>query len=80
LSPDAFNILRHNSDGSIRIDGWTQANETNDAKAVKDGKLKACYVMLSRTAFVCCGGVKPQDRPDYDSTLEMSRSTALTCQ
>ena len=79
-SPDSFNILRYGSDGSINIDSWTRENEKNDAAAVKAGTLRACYVILSRTNFACCNAAKPEDRPDYDSTLEMSKSTALACE
>jgi hypothetical protein len=79
-SPDAFNILRHESDGAIRIDGWTEENEKIDAAAVRTGTMKACYVILARTAFACCGSARPEDRPDYDKTLSMNRSTALPCQ
>ncbi|MEH6433817.1 hypothetical protein [Massilia sp. DD77] len=80
MSPDSFNILRQSKEGDITIDGWTSENEKNDAAAVKNGALKACYVILARTAFACCNAPKPEDRPDYDSTLEMSKSTALACQ
>lgn len=79
-SPDTFNILRHDSDGSIYVDNWTSENEKIDAAAVKAGTLKACYVILSRKAFACCKGVKAEDRPDYDRTLQMNTSLALPCQ
>ena len=79
MSPDSFNILRHDKDGSIKVDSWTAENEKNNAAAVKAGELKACWVMLARTTFACCEGAKPEDRPDWDSTLEMSKSTALPC-
>ena len=62
------------------IDNWTSENEKIDAAAVKTGDLKACYVILNRTNFACCKATKPEDRPDYDSTLKMSKATALPCQ
>lgn len=80
MSPDAFNILRQENDGTITVDGWTEENERNDAAAVRAGTLKVCYVMLTRTAFVCCGGTQPEDRADYDTTLKMNKSTALSCE
>ena len=80
MSPDAFNILRQEKDGTIKIDSWTVENEKINAAAVKAGTMKACYVMLARTSFACCAGVKPEARPDYDKTLSMSKSTALACQ
>lgn len=79
-SPDSFSILRYGTDGSISIDGWTSENEKIDAAAVRAGDLRSCYVILSRTNFACCNAAQPEDRSDYDSTLQMSKSTSLPCQ
>jgi hypothetical protein len=39
-----------------------------------------CYVILRRKAFAFCKGVKAEDRPGYDSTLQMNESLTLPCQ
>lgn len=41
-APDGFSIMRIGMEGSIKIDSWDATNERIDAKAVKDGSLRAC--------------------------------------
>lgn len=78
-SPDGFRILRRTPEGDIFDDEWTAENEHNDAKLLADGKLSACYVMLSRHAFACCGRPEFNKRPDYDPQLDLNKSGALPC-
>jgi hypothetical protein len=78
-SPDGFRILRKISGGDMSDDAWTPENERNDAKLVADGKLTACYVMLSRHAFACCERPRFDQRPDYDPQLDLNKNGALPC-
>ncbi|WP_213780744.1 hypothetical protein [Caballeronia sp. dw_276] len=61
------------------VDAWSAENESNDAKLVKAGDLTACYVILSRRAFGCCGSRRFDQRPDYDRQLDLNKNGALPC-
>jgi hypothetical protein len=78
-SPDGMSILHQQADGTIVIDSWTPENERNDAAAVAAGTMKACYVIISRKAFACCGATPAEERSDYDKELELNKSAALKC-
>lgn len=78
-SPDGMSILHQKADGTIIIDSWTPENERNDATAVAAGTMKACYVIISRKAFACCGAKPAEQRTDYDMVLELNTSAALKC-
>jgi hypothetical protein len=78
-SPDGFSILHQKADGTIMIDTWSAENEKNDATAVAAHTMKACYVIVSRKAFACCGAKPAEQRADYDKGLELNTSAALKC-
>ena len=78
-APDSANLLRRDKQGVLTVDGWTSENEKIGAKALKSGELTACYVILSRRAFSCCGGADYLKRPDYDASLDLNKQGALLC-
>jgi hypothetical protein len=81
-SPDGFTLFLVGTDDSIETGSqWTAENEHNDAVRVKNGELKACYVVLQRRADPpCCGLQKYTDRRDYDPKLDLSTDLATPCQ
>jgi len=79
-APDGFSILFQNpANRSINVDGWTAENERNDAGATAGGK-GACFVILARRAFACCGATPATERTDYNSALDLNTSDAIPCE
>jgi len=79
-SPDGFSILHQKSDGAIVVDAWSAENEKNDAAALAAGTVKACYVIISRKAFACCGATPAEQRADYDKGLDLNTAAARKCE
>lgn len=77
-SPDGFNIFRHQG-GNSTIDAWSAENEAIGAKAVAKGELEACYVILSRKAFACCGAKPAEERSDYNKKYDLNMTATLPC-
>lgn len=78
-APDGFSIMEHRSDASILVSTWTKDAEDEARKGVQDGRLRAFYLFNGRNAFSCCEEAEYSDRPDYDATLDLSRSLAIKC-
>jgi hypothetical protein len=65
--------------GKNTISAWTPENEANDARDLAGGKLKACYVILSRQACGCCNDTPFNKRSDYDTKLDLNLNGAVPC-
>lgn len=77
--PDGFSELVVDTSGKIIISAWTPENEANDARNLAAGKLKACYVILSRQACGCCNDTPFKKRSDYDTKLDLNLNGATRC-
>jgi len=79
-APDGFSIMRVELNGSISIDEWDKSNEKLDAKAVSEGKLAECYVILSRHAIAGCNQTEYNQRDDYNKTLDLNKKMSVNCE
>lgn len=47
---------------------------------IRSGQIASYYVYNTRRACTCCGEPKAEERSDYDSNLELNRTTAIKCE
>lgn len=78
-APDVFTIKLLYADGSSSTIPWTQQDEDLARKEILSGKLNAYYKFNVSRAFKCCGQPNYDQRPDWDSTLDLNRGLAIAC-
>ncbi len=87
-APDTFTIMIEYVPGSGPSNGhggtwthesfqWTPQEEAISRKELREGKIKAFYIMNAGQACKCCGEKDPSERPDWNSTLEMNTGGML---
>ena len=87
-APDSFTIQIEYAPGKGPSSGgqnwtsvsyrWTAQEEALARKELREGKIKAFYIMNSRTKCKCCDDPDPQTLPDYDPGLEMNTGGVLS--
>jgi hypothetical protein len=77
-APDGFTILSVKGAERLTI-AWDTDQEEVARKQLLNGTTTAYYKFNVRQAFACCNQPKPQQRPDWDADLELSRSLAIKC-
>jgi hypothetical protein len=77
-APDGFSIMRVKPNESI-TSVWTAQDEALARKQVIAGEWIAYYKMNSRKTFACCQEPKPEQRPDWDSSVGLNLRQAYKC-
>ncbi|SRR5258708_6429880 len=77
-APDTFTILSVESGRNSTIP-WDANEERIANQQLLDGRTLAYYKFNVRRAFKCCNQLAPEDRPDWDGDLGLSRSLAIKC-
>jgi hypothetical protein len=76
-APDWFSLLVRRPNGAIEIKTWTSEQEDFAKQDLRSGGATSAYVMYARERCACCGEKPASQRPDWDSTLQMSTSLAI---
>jgi hypothetical protein len=78
-APDGFSLMTVDPRGGKIVIGWADDQESVARDQLIGGQLKAYYKFNVRKRFACCGDPKPEDAPDWDSSLELSTGLAIKC-
>lgn len=88
FAPDSFTIMIEYEPGTGPSSGgqtwtsvsyrWSAQEEALARKELREGKIKAFYIMNSRTACRCCDDPDPRTRSDWNPVLEMNTSGMLS--
>ncbi|MFT3838967.1 MAG: hypothetical protein QM723_18450 [Myxococcaceae bacterium] len=76
-APDAFSILVVKANDATESQPWTEEREQFAKDDLKSGAAKAYYVFNVRKRCACCKEKPAEQRPDWDSKLEMSKSLVI---
>lgn len=79
MAPDGFSIMTVSKTGDILVIKWAKDDVRIANEALSHGELSNYFVFNVREAFACCGGVKAEERSDWDPELSLSRSEAIEC-
>ena len=77
-APDGFSIKTAKGENWTVL-AWNEENERIAREQLKSGKLDAYYKLNVTRAFECCGDPKPEERPDWEPSIEQNTSLAIRC-
>jgi len=78
-APDGFRILLVKANGDNNSIPWTQQDEDLARREILNGTIKEYYKHNVRKVLACCKEPKAEERPDWDSSLGLSRSLSIKC-
>lgn len=78
-APDGFSIRTVTRDGRLDTRAWTAAAEAAAKAGVSRDELRAFYKFNANRRFACCNEVKYDQRPDWNSGLDLNTNLAVEC-